>query len=276
MSEDPDPGLMDRFCSEVLPGMLTEACGVPAPDAAVVANDIRLRAEAVAHLDQTTREILAAPFFEDSFAYDPADASPWLKALTTLAVRNSQLEEVHANGPVNAGGIKVITTYALGPLSHLMAARRRQPLPGEPPDDPFTSLADDYPRAWACLDALRQGLIAGGGRTGYKMPSTSLPALPDAAEVTDAPSADLPSPTGEPIGVIFSGIDPRFDQTAFEYLKAAQEGDLLLGLSSLSRISRTAASYCACWTSCLPTTAESLRPTHSSPARRCVSGTSDW
>ena len=128
MSNDPDPRRMDRFCEELLPGMLIEVGKVSAPDAAAVASDVRLRAEAVAHLDQATREILAAPFFEDSFTHDPADASPWMKALTTLVVRNSRLEELHSNGPVESGGVKGITTYALAPLSHLFAARRREPV----------------------------------------------------------------------------------------------------------------------------------------------------
>ena len=136
---------MDRFCQELLPGLLIEVCKVSAPDAAAVASDIRLRAEAVAHLDQATRETLAAPFFEDSSAYDPADASPWMKALTTLVVRNSLLEELHSNGPVETGGIISITTYALAPLSHLFGARRREPLPGGVVGDMFAGLAVDTP-----------------------------------------------------------------------------------------------------------------------------------
>ena len=238
MSDHPDPGLMDRFCSEILQGMLVEACDVDASDAVRVADDVRLRAEAVAHLDQATREILAAPFFEDSFSHDPADASPWLKAITALVIRNSELEDIHSNGPVKAGGLTAVTKYGLAPLSHLLAARERQPLPGGPLANPFADLAEEYPRAWACLTALRQSLTTGGGRTGYKMPDAPLPLLPETTEVVEAPSADLLSPTGELIGVLFSGLDQRFDQTAFGYLKSAQDGDLLLGLSSLSRISR--------------------------------------
>lgn len=238
MSNEPDPAHMDRFCQELLPGLLIEVCKVSAPDAAAVASDVRLRAEAVAHLDRATRETLAAPFFEDSFAYDPAETSPWMKALTTLVVRNSHLEELHSNGPVEAGGVKGITTYALAPLSHLFAARRRQPLAGGVPGDPFAGLPAEYPRAWACLTALRQALIEGGGRVGYKMPDLPPPDLPDAIEITEAPSADLKSLNNATMGVIFSGIDPRFDQMAMHYLREAQEGDLVLGLSSLSRISR--------------------------------------
>ena len=46
----------------------------------------------------------------------------------------------------------------------------------------------------------------------------------------------MPSPPFT--GVVFSGIDPRFDQNALRWLKAAKEDELILGLSSLSRISR--------------------------------------
>jgi len=241
MTDGIDPRHMEQFCSEILPSMLTEACGVVAPGAARVAADIRLRAEAVAHLDQVTREVLATPFFEEAFFNDPPDAPPWLKALTTLAVRNSQLEQLHADGPVNGGGITVITTYALGPLSHLMAARRRQPNSDGNADSPFTGLAEEYPRAWECLTALRQGFNTGGGRVGYTMPAAPPPKLPLPEELTEAPTADhLQSPPSDLVKtVVFSGIDPRFDQTTIAYLKTAQEGDgLLLGLSSLSRISR--------------------------------------
>ena len=239
MADDPDPEHMVRFCREILPGMLVEVCGAAAPDASLVADDVLLRAEAAARLDRSTCEILAAPFFEESFHHEPGEASAWMKAITVLVVRNSQLEELHANGPVSAGGITGLTTYGLGPLSQLIAARRRHPLLAVTPDDPFVGLADEYPRAWACLDALRTSLVGGGGRVGYRSPEAPVPGLPDATEVTDAQPADhLETPSDAFTGVIFSGIDPRFDQSALEWLKAAENGELLLGLSSLSRISR--------------------------------------
>jgi hypothetical protein len=239
MTDGPDLGHMVRFCREVLPGMLTEACGVAASDASLVAEDVLARAEAVARLDRDSREILAAPFFEESFSHEPDEASAWMKAITTLVIQNSRLEELHANGPVNAGGITAVTTYGLGPLSHLIAARRRHPLPAGVPDDPFAGLADAYPRAWACHDALRTALITGGGRVGYRTPEAPVPALPATAEVADAQTAghlDLPSEAFT--AVIFSGIDPRFDQNALGWLRAAENEEVLLGLSSLSRISR--------------------------------------
>jgi hypothetical protein len=72
MAEDPDPGRMTHFCHEVLPEMLIEACGVATPDAGLVADDVLSRAEAAARLDRESCEVLAAPFFEDSFSMSPA------------------------------------------------------------------------------------------------------------------------------------------------------------------------------------------------------------
>lgn len=239
MADNPDPGHMVQFCHEILPGMLVEACKVSPPDARLVADDVMLRAEAVGRLDPASREILAAPFYEESFSHEPDEAPAWLKAITTLVIRNSQLEEAHANGPVATGGITAVTKYGLGPLSHLIAARQRVPLPAGIQDDPFAGLAELYPRAWACLTALRTSLECGGGRVGYRQPEAPVPELPDTWEVTDAPPADhLKMPAGTFKGVIFSGIDSRFDQHSFGWLKAAQGEEMMIGLSGLSRISR--------------------------------------
>ena len=214
MADDPDPGHMIRFCREILPGMLVEACGVAATDARRVANDVLLRAEAAARLDPVSREVLAAPFYEESFSHEPDEAPAWLKAITTLVIRNSYLEEVHANGPVTSGGITGITSYGLGPLSHFIAARRRRRPLMDSRDDPFAGLAELYPRAWECLSALRTSLNCGGGRVGYKQSEAPIPGLPDISEVTEAAPADHLEMLPEDFkGVIFSGIDPRFDRS---------------------------------------------------------------
>jgi hypothetical protein len=239
MPDEPNPALFGKFCSEVLPGML-EVCEVSATDAARIAEDVSLRAEAVARMDPVSLEVLAAPFYEESFDHEPDDAPAWMKAITTLVIRNSQLEEMHANdGPVT-GGITAVTTYGLGPLSHLIAVRRRSPLPADEVTDPFAGLPEAYPRAWACLGALRTCLNCGRGRIGYQSPRAPVPELPDASEVIDAePATNVEMPSDSFTGVVFSGVDPRFDQPGFHVLKTAAESEgLLLGMSSLSRISR--------------------------------------
>jgi len=239
VSDDPDPRHMARFCREILPEMLTGACGVAAPDARLAAEDVLCRAEAAARLDRDSCEILAAPFFEESFSHEPDGASAWMKAITTLAIRNSRLEELHASGPVNAGGITAITTGGLGPLSHLIAARRRHPLPAGSADDPFAGLAAAYPRAWSCLAALRTALVSGGGRVGYRPPQAPLPGLPEESEVIDAPQAEhVEVPSGAFTAVVLSGIDPRFDHNALQLLRAAENEEIVIALSGLSRISR--------------------------------------
>lgn len=146
MPDQPDPAHFAQFCTEILRGMLEE-CEVSAPDAALVAEDVSLRAEAIARMDPARREILAAPFYEESFTHEPDEAPAWLKAITMLVIRNGQLEAMHANGGPVTGGITSMTKYGLGPLSHLIAARQRSPLPADVADNPFADLPEAYPRA---------------------------------------------------------------------------------------------------------------------------------
>lgn len=239
MPDEPDAALFAKFCHEILPGML-EICEVPAPNVALVAEDISLRAESVARMDRASREILAAPFYEESIAHKPDEAPAWLKAITTLVIRNSQLEEMHANGPVTGRDLVPITQFGLAPLSHLLAARRRQPRLEDMADDPFDGLPQAYPRGWACLEALRTCLDCSGGRMSYRSPGGPAPELPDASEVIDAEDAGGAEVQSDGFAVVvFSAIDPRFDQHAFQLLKTTAEGKgTLVALSSLSRISR--------------------------------------
>lgn len=197
-----------------------------------------LRAEAVARMDRETQEVLAAPFYEESYEYDPAEAPPWLKALTTLVIRNSQLEELHVRGLIEQGSIAAIIKYGLAPLSHFLTAR--PPLGGAIEGDPFAGLAEGYPRAWACLRALWLCISTGGGRAGYRLPDAPVPGLPDMSEVAEVETVQIASEISVPRdGVVFSGIDLRFDQASYSYLRMAQEPDgLNLGISGLSRISR--------------------------------------
>jgi hypothetical protein len=184
---------------------------------------------------------------------NPADigVAPWtgrncvawrrdaLFALPRRAAGRARLEDLHASGPVNAGGITVITASGLGPLSHLIAARRRRPPRAGSAGDPFEGLAAEYPRAWSCFAALRTALVSGGGRVGYRPPAAPLPGLPDASEVIDAPQAEhIDLPSGALTAVVLSGIDPRFDQNALQLLRAAESEEMVIVLSGLSRISR--------------------------------------
>lgn len=188
---------------------------VPDNTAQDVARDVLARAEAIASLEQEQIEILAAPFIEETFDHEP-DAPLWLKAATTVVVRNSRLEELHANGPVNTGGIRVITTYALAPLSHLIGARHRNPIAVAPQNNPFKDLDRKYPRAWACLSSLRRA-IRQRGRLDYRPPTAPLPTLPSPDETVEAAA----SPDDERI-VVLSAIEPALISTPSRSCKASR------------------------------------------------------
>jgi hypothetical protein len=174
-------------------------------------------------LDDKSRDVLIAPFAEEIARYEPAGSSLMLKGAVAVIVRSSLLEEAHTHGPVEAGGIQGITTLAAAPLSHFLAARRRNPVTVE--HNLFADLADAWPRAWACLGAVAQAHGAGGGRWPYRFPPAQVPELP-AADTRDGV-------------VILNGIDPRFDQETVQRMReAAEPGDAVWLTAPLSRISR--------------------------------------
>jgi hypothetical protein len=225
----PDAKHFERFCREIIPGLLTDVCHVDEELAAQVGKDILARAESCAALDDTARNVLISPFAEEVVGYEPAGSSLDLKGAVSVVVRSSLLEEAHSHGPVEAEGIHGITTMAAAPLSHFLAARRRFPVTVK--DNLFAGLADAYPRAWSCLGAVALAYGAGGGRWPYRVRAAPVPELP-LAEV-DAPEADREN------AVVLSGIDTRFDQLFVQRMReAAEDGRTVWLTASLSRMSR--------------------------------------
>jgi len=232
-STEPDGQLMRRYCVEVLPKLLHEGCEVDGELAAAIGADGRVRAEAVAALPVAYQRTLAAPFVEEAFDHKPDDAPVVYKALVTAVVRNSRLEDAHAAGPVDAGGITVITEMALAPLSHLFAFRRRNPLDPPPSYEELCDLDSRYPRAWSCLTALAEVLDT-GGRTGYRAPNAPVPGVPDPTEAVPARG-----PAGRP--AVVNARDERLDERILAAMTASARGQLsTMVVSALSRLSRKA------------------------------------
>ena len=227
---DPDPQHFERFCRAIMPEMLTDVCGVDAELAAQVGEDILARGESYAALDDAARDVLISPFAEEVAGYEPAASPLELKGAVAVIVRSSLLEQAHSHGPVEASGIRGITTAAAAPLSHFLAARRRHPVPVT--GNQFAGLADAYPRAWACLGAVAQAWSADGRRP-YRAPAAPVPARP-VAEV------EAPTASSREDAVVLSGIDTRFDQLLVEQMRDRAESgaDAVLLTASLSRISR--------------------------------------
>ncbi|WP_433205348.1 hypothetical protein ACQP00_37650 [Dactylosporangium sp. CS-047395] len=162
------------------------------------------------------------------FDHKPLDASLEIKAKVTIVVRNSLLEQSHHDGPL-ASGIIAVTEQVAGPLSHFLAARRREPVDYRGPN-PFAGLSTRYPHAWACLGALTE--FSDGGRHPLRLPAASIPELPTDAELF------ITSPSEDGSTVVFSAIDPGFDEHLLDLLRQAADGDLVLCTSALSRYSR--------------------------------------
>ena len=198
---EPDATLMAAFCRDELPALLRDEHGVEAGPAEEVGADVLARAEAFAGLAPDAQNILTAPFLEEVFAYRPREALPHIKGAVAVVVRNSRLAELcGADGPVDADGVKDITTKAANPLSHLIVSRQRA---AEGPSDrdggegeggegtdAFSRLPAAYPRAWACFTAL-DGILAEGGPNRYRLPDGPVPELPaKAAERMERALAD--------------------------------------------------------------------------------------
>ncbi|MBN1173177.1 MAG: hypothetical protein JXA67_13470 [Micromonosporaceae bacterium] len=228
---EPEPALMIKFCGEMLPTLLQDVCQVEPAAAASVGSEILDRADAFATLDRHDQDVLVGPFVEEAVDHVPADASLALKAAVTLVVRNSRLEDLHVRGLVSDGGLRAITEMAAVPLSHVIAARRRQPQPVSA-ENLFRGLAGVYPRAWACLAALA-GVLDEGGRCGYRAPEAPVADLPSGADVIDAAHSQ-----SDDTIVVRSGVDERFDAVLVARLRDSADEQGVLFVSALSRLSR--------------------------------------
>lgn len=212
--------------------MLHEVCKVEVLEARAIGSDILARAEAFAALDQGAQDIVTAPFIEDVVSHEPQDAPLHLKGAVAVVVRNSRLEDAHVRNLVDHSGIKDFTTMAVGPLSHLLAARARRPSEKPPGHDPFRNLRGQYPRAWASFDALVDA-IPTGGPAPFRLPDGPVPELPEASATAKTSITE----DGRQAMVI-SGIDPGFDDTLLAALRTVAKEKCEMPVSSLSQISR--------------------------------------
>lgn len=230
----PDADLMKKFCSDLLVPCLVDVCEVPPEEARSIGTDILARAEAYSALDKNYADVLVVPFAEETFGHDPVDAPPTLKAATIFVVRNSALEKYHANGQIAETTVRFLTTQGAGPLSHLIAARRRWPLVDAP--SLFADLDTRYPRAWAAFSTLVH-VLTRGGRGSYRTPSTSAPQLPDGAEIVSTRTVERAGVPG-PVAVM-DAMEPGLDQMMFDLMLQVQAGTRKrVFLSALSRVSR--------------------------------------
>jgi hypothetical protein len=229
---DPTQDHLADFCRRELPVLLAGACTAPASLIEQVSVDVLGRARALSKLDPWYWEVLAAPFLEESFHHRPPTVSAHLKALTTVVVRNSKLEDLHVHWGLEAAAVTAITTRAGEILDRwLPAGSRPAASPGEP--NPLRALDQTYPLAWKSLERLAN-LADGGGHLTYEVPPVERPALPGSDERFEARRS-----TSVANGVVVSGIEARFDHGLIRLMSAVAAGTHPVVLvSALSRFSR--------------------------------------
>jgi hypothetical protein len=71
---------MTRFCREIVPTMLTEACGVDAAQATAIGEDVLARALSFAVLGDPDRDVLMVPFVEEVFDHEPLESTLEMRA----------------------------------------------------------------------------------------------------------------------------------------------------------------------------------------------------
>jgi hypothetical protein len=223
---------LTAFCRRERPTLLAGACKAPASVIEEVSVDILSRAQALSQVGAGYREVLAAPFVEESFHHRPRTVSAQVKALTTVVVRNSKLEDLHVHWDLEDAAVAALTTTASEILDRwLLAASEPASAPDEP--KPFEGLDRRHPLAWACVARL-SSLVGGGGHVVYEAPPVPSPALPGPDDRFDARRS-----TSIANAVVFSGIDTRFDQGLIGLMGAVAAGTYpVVVVSALSRLSR--------------------------------------
>ena len=229
--DEPGVKAISEFCHNIVPSVLRDVCGVESALADAIGSDILTRAQAFAALDQAAQKVLAAPFIEDVVEYEPAEVSVDVRAATAVVVRNSLLEEAHACGQVNAGGIKSLTTFGARVVSQYLSLERRQPCnPGTA--NPFLNLRDTFPRTWAAFSALSTA-VSSGGRVGYTASDAPVPEWPDPGQIIPASRSEQDADV-----VVQSAIDSDFNEELVATLHQVIDNEISLLVPSLSRVSR--------------------------------------
>jgi hypothetical protein len=153
-----------------------------------------------------------------------------------VTVRNSLLEEVHADDVVQSGGLTVITEMAAQSLALLMLASGKTSNTA-PAGSPFSDLDARYPRAWAAMQALADGFTTvAGGRTTSRSVTDPIPEFPSDNEVEERPV----STTNNDV-VIESALAETFNEYLVNQLREVIESGSVFFVPSLSRISRNSA-----------------------------------
>lgn len=215
------------FLDEVVPQTLSEA-GVEQAQVDRTVVDIADRARSYAACGRQARLALRTLAIEDVAQFHPEQAPVGVKADTAVVIRNSLLEDLHANGPVGSEHLFRLTYLGCGALNQWLTERANT-ADAHPPAGLFSPVLE-HPRGWAALQAAGTA-VQRGGRVGFRLPNAPVPPVP---QVTAAATVRQ---DGVHIRSALSGLD----DTLVSMMRRTEAGELNVWFTvSLSRYSRDA------------------------------------
>jgi hypothetical protein len=218
--------LVDRYLDRVLTAWL-DLRSVPREEYAPAVADVRTRLLALmARWGCPELGPLLGPYVEVADGNEPRDLPVRLRALVTVGVRNSALEDLHMADQIAQADWRVLTMAA----AHFFAALTRDERPDEVSlrEDPFAGLDAAYPcahRAFAALYGLGRGQAAT-----WEMPAVPPLALPEGEVATKR------AKRGEDI---LHAMDERIPKALADVLRSAcTDPRVVLVFPSLKHLSR--------------------------------------
>ena len=217
--------LAERYVRDALIPWL-ELRDVPAERIAFATADVRARLASLAGRWGTPgAAALLAAYYEIAERHDPRDVALEVRALATVGVRNSHLEDLHIDDHIEQWEWRDVTRAAANALCAFDAASACAVVPNA--DDPFAGILEACPTATAAFTAL--STLRPGGSVEWRRPDLPAPAAPAGDEAIPL------TPRGEEI---LHALDERISlRSAGLITRCAQTGEPF-GAPSLKHISR--------------------------------------
>lgn len=213
------------YLAKVVPDVLGGA-GVDAEQIQRTVDDLTSRARAYAAGGRLSRLALRATAAEDVVAYDPATAPLGVRAETAAVVRNSNVEHLHAHGPLGDAELYQLTYLASAALNGWFAEHNND-ADRHPPTGVFAGVVD-HPRGWAALGALGTA-YSNGGRVAFRLPAGPVPPVPPVTGTARAGTGGVNVRCG------LDGVDASLGELLAQ---TARGQDVIWATSTLSRYSR--------------------------------------
>lgn len=217
--------LVERYVARVLARWF-ELLSVPREEYALALVDVRARLLALTYRWGSPEILpLLAPYLEVAAWHEPREVSVQVRALVTVAIRNSALEDLHLSDHIEQADWRVLTmaaTHFFAPLT-----KDQRSVTETLSEDPFAGLDVAYPcayRAFAALACLQSGETA----------TWEMPVIP----AHGFPAGDASIQRNDKGAEILHAMDERISALLSDLIQTACTEAIPLFFPSLKHLSR--------------------------------------